>query len=137
MKSKRYQSRRGAALVEAGLTLSLFLTILFSIYDFGWTLFLHQSLVHRARTAARYAAINPGDLTGAKNLVLYNQTTAGTLANFGLQPANVTVTRNGTAGTSEDRIKVNISGYQFLMITFGFAGTHTGHPINLSVPVEN
>ena len=145
MKPKRSSSRRGSSLIEAGLTLSLFLTILFSIYDFGWTLFLHQTLVHRARTAARYAAINPGDLAGAKNLVLYNQNgvvqtalaVAGTAGTFGVLPSNVTVTRNGTAGTTEDRISVNISGYHFLMITFGFAGTHAGKPITVSVPVEN
>jgi TadE-like protein len=145
MKPKRYRSRRGSALVEAALTLTLFLTFLFSIYDFGWTLFLHQTLVHRARSGARYAAINPGDLVGAKNLVLYDQNTAvqtalavaGTAGTFGVLPSNVTVTRNGTAGTTEDRISVNISGYRFLMVTFGFAGTHAGKPINVSIPVEN
>jgi hypothetical protein len=145
MKPKRNPSRRGNALVEAALTLSLFLTILFSIYDFGWTLFLHQTLVHRARTGARYAAINPGDLIGARNLVLYDQNTvvqtalavAGTPGTFGVLPSNVTVTRNGAVGTTEDRISVNISGYHFLFITFGFAGTHDGKPINVSVPVEN
>jgi Flp pilus assembly protein TadG len=64
-------------MIEATLTLSLFLTVIFSIYDFGWVLFFHQTLVHQARTGARYAAVNPTDLTGAKNLVLYNQTNAG------------------------------------------------------------
>ena len=136
MKSKRNRSRRGAALVEAGLTLTVFLTFLFSIYDFGWALFFHQTLVHRARSAARYAAINPAGLTEAKNMVLYNQTTAGATPNFGLQTDNVTVTRL-SAGTTDDRIQVNVSGYHFVFITFGFAGTHTGRPINVSIPVEN
>jgi Flp pilus assembly protein TadG len=145
MKPKRNSSRRGNALVESALTLSLFLTILFSIYDFGWTLFLHQTLIHRARAGARYAAINPGDLLGARNLVLYDQNTAvqtalavaGTAGTFGVLPANVTVTRNGTAGSTEDRIHVNISGYHFVFITFGWAGTHNGRAIDVSVPVEN
>ncbi len=137
MKPKRYRSRRGNALVESALTLSLFLTFLFSIFDFGWTLFFHQTLVHQARTGARYAAVNPGSLDAAKNLVLYNQTTAGTSGIFGLQPSNVTVTRNGTAGATDDRINVNISNYQFVLITFQWAGPHTGKPINVSIPVEN
>ena len=44
------KSQRGNAIIEATLTLSLFLTVLFSIYDFGWVLFFHQTLVHQART---------------------------------------------------------------------------------------
>jgi|SRR5579862_9830458 len=138
MKPQRTRSgRSGQALVEATLTLTLFLTFLFSLYDFGWTLFFHQTLVHQARTGARYAAVNPGSLDAAKNLVLYNQTTTGTNGIFGLQPANVTVTRNGTAGGVDDRINVSISGYQFVWITFGWAGTHSGKTINVSIPVEN
>jgi hypothetical protein len=138
MKSKRPQAgRRGQALIEATLTLSLFLTFLFSLYDFGWTLFYHQTLIHQARTGARYAAVNPGSLDAAKNLVLYNQTTAGTNGIFGLQPSNVTVTRLGTAGGVDDRINVSISGYQFVWITFGWAGTHGGKPIAVNIPVEN
>ena len=130
-------SRRGQALIEATLTLTLFLTFLFSLYDFGWTLFYHQTLIHQARTGARYAAVNPGSLDAAKNLVLYNQTSAGTNGIFGLQPANVTVSRLGTAGGVDDRINVNISGYQFVWITFGWAGTHGGKPITVNIPVEN
>src|ERR1044071_78319 len=137
MSAKRYRCRRGNALVESALTVGLFLTFLFSIFDFGWTLFFHQTLVHQARTGARYAAVNPGSLDAAKNLVLYNQTTAGTSGIFGLQPANVTVTRNGAAGAIDDRINVNISNYQFVLITFQWAGSHTGRPINVSIPVEN
>jgi len=137
MSAKRYRCRRGNALVESALTVGLFLTFLFSIFDFGWTLFFHQTLVHQARTGARYAAVNPDSLDAAKNLVLYNQTTAGTSGIFGLQPANVTVTRNGAAGAIDDRINVNISNYQFVLITFQWAGSHTGRPINVSIPVEN
>ena len=137
MKPKRYRSRRGNALVESALTLSLFLTFLFSIFDFGWTLFFHQTLVHQARTGARYAAVNPGSLDAAKNLVLYNQTSTGSTGMLGLQPSNVTVTRLGTVGDVDDRVNVTISGYQFVFVTLGFAGTYNGKPITVSIPVEN
>jgi Flp pilus assembly protein TadG len=130
-------SRGGHSLIEATLTLTLFLTFLFSIYDFGWVLFYHQTLVHQARTGARYAAVNPGNLDAAKNLVLYNQTTAGTNGMLGLQSSNVTVTRLGTAGDVNDRVNVTISGYQFVFVTLGFAGTYNGKPITVSIPVEN
>lgn len=131
------RGQRGNAMIEATLTLSLFLTMLFSIYDFGWILFYHQTLMHQARTGARYAAVNPTLLTAAQNLVLYNQTTAGSSGILGLTASNVTVTRDGTAGTPDDRITVTVSGYQYTVITLGFAGTYNGKTIIVSIPVEN
>jgi Flp pilus assembly protein TadG len=131
------QCQRGSALVEASLTLSLFLIIMFSIYDFGWALFFHQTLVQQAHTGARYAAVSPTDLSGAKNLVLYNSTSSRSNAILGLQPGSVTVARSGTAGNVDDRITVTISNYQFTMITFGWAGAHNGNTITVSIPVEN
>jgi Flp pilus assembly protein TadG len=130
--------QRGNAMVEMALTLTLFLTAIFSLFDFGWVLFYHQTLVHQARTAARYGALNPGDLTGAQNMAIWSQTAQGTAARaiLGLQPSNVLVSRNGQ-GTNSDSISVTISGYQYVLITFGWAGTHTGKPITVSMPVEN
>lgn len=133
----RCKGKRGNAIIEATLTLSLFLTILFSLYDFGWVLFFHQTLVHQARTGARYAAVNPGSLTSAKNMVLYNQTSGSGSGMLGLQPSNVSVTRDGTAGATDDRITVTISGYQYTMITLGWAGSYNGKPITVCIPVEN
>ena len=139
MPGKKYRSgRRGNAIVEATLTLTLFLTILFSIYDFGWVLFFHQTLVHQARTAARFAAVNPTSLASAKNIALYNQTAdLGGAGILGLDPSNVSVTRDGTAGATDDRITVTISGYQYQFITVGWAGTYNGKTITVSIPVEN
>ena len=104
--------RRGSAMIEATLTLSLFLTVLFSLYDFGWVLFFHQTLVHQARTSARYGAVSPSDLAAIKNVALYNSTSGSGTGLFGLEPANVSVSRNGQ-GTTSDRITVTISGYQY------------------------
>ena len=139
MQTKTFRKgRRGNAIIEATLTLTLFLTVLFSIYDFGWVLFFHQTLVHQARTAARFAAINPTSLTAAKNIVLYNQTASGSGPGIlGIDPSTVSVTRNGTAGATDDRIIVTISGYQYQIITIGWAGTYNGKPITVSMPVEN
>jgi Flp pilus assembly protein TadG len=139
MQNKQFRKgRRGNAIIEATLTLTLFLTMLFSIYDFGWVLFFHQTLVHQARTAARFAAINPTSLDSAKNIVLYNQTASGSGSGIlGIDPSNVSVTRSGTAGATDDRIIVTISGYQYQIITIGWAGTYNGKPITVSMPVEN
>ena len=132
------KNQRGNAIIEATLTLSLFLTVLFSIYDFGWILFFHQTLVHQARTGARYAAVNPTSLDSAKNIVLYNQTSnLGGAGILGIAPSTVTVSRTGTAGAIDDRVIVTISGYQYNIITLGWAGTYNGKTITVSMPVEN
>ena len=137
-KTEPRRAQRGNALVEASLTLSLFLTAIFSLYDFGWELFVHQTIVHQARTAARYGAVNPGDLTAIQNMAIWGQTTPGTAASaiMGLQPANIAVSRTAQ-GTSSDTITVTISGYTYVLITLGWAGTHTGYPITVDIPVEN
>ena len=132
------KNQRGNAIIEATLTLSLFLTVLFSIYDFGWILFFHQTLVHQARTGARYAAVNPTSLDSAKTIVLYNQTSnLGGAGLLGIAPSTVTVSRTGTAGAIDDRVIVTISGYQYNIITLGWAGTYNGKTITVSMPVEN
>lgn len=134
----RVRRRRGGALLEATLTLSLFYLILLSLYDVGWVYFFNETLVQQARIGARYAAVNPTSLAAAKNLVLYNSTTAGgTYGILGLQSGNVSVARNGTAGDTSDAITVTISGYQYVLVVPGWAGTYNGKPITVTIPVEN
>jgi hypothetical protein len=129
---------QGSVMIEATLTLMLFLVILFSIFDFGFSLFLHQTFVHQARTGARYGAVNnPNDVVAIKNMVLHNQTTGSGNGFMGLSPDAVQVTRLGTPGRPDDRIVVTISGYTFVTIAPGWAGRHTGEPITVSMRVEN
>lgn len=133
---------RGSAMIEASLTLMLFLVLLLSIFDFGFTLFLHQTFVHQARSAARYGAVclaGPVTCTteDIKNMALYNRTTGSGKGIMGLSPEAVTVTREGAPGLQDDRIVVEIAGYSFVAITPGWAGSHTGQPIRVSIPVEN
>lgn len=138
MKKRNHRKpRQGSALLEATLVLMLFLCSLFSLFDFGFSLFLHQTFVHEARTGARYGAINPDDLKAIKNVVLYNGTTGSGNGYLGLTPSSVTVARNGTPGGSDDRIVVTVSGYNFSFLTPGFAGTKNGKPIVVTIPVEN
>ena len=127
---------RGTALIEASLTLMLFLMIVFSLFDFGLSLYLQQSIMHQARTGARYGAINP-DPVAIKNMVLYGRPTDGTGTGLnGLVPSSVTVTRQGTPTTASDRIVVTITGYNFTWITPGWAGNKTAKPIIMTMPVE-
>jgi Flp pilus assembly protein TadG len=131
----RSKRRRGASVIEASLTLTLFLAVLFTIFDFGYGLFLHQTIVNRARAAARYGALNPGDLAGVRAYVLYNSPMGSGAGMFGLTGSNVTATRIGS-GTTADRINVTVANYTFNFVTLSHAGWFSGKPITVSIPVE-
>ena len=133
----RQRKQRGNAIVEASLTLVLFATMVFTLFDFGWTLFYHQMLVNQARAAVRYGSTNPSDTTGIQNMVLHSNTAGTGPSTLGLTTSNVQVNRNGTAGGVDDRIVVKITGYHYNMITFAWAGSHAGKDIIVSIPVEN
>ncbi|HWQ52134.1 MAG TPA: TadE/TadG family type IV pilus assembly protein [Bryobacteraceae bacterium] len=136
---RRAQGQRGNAIVEASLILMLLLMILFGCFDFGFALFQYQTLAHKARSAARYAAINPADFAAVRNVVLYDRPTIpegrSGPAIFGLTPEMVSVSRLDT-GKPEDRIVLTVSGYRAAFITPYIAGSITGTPITVSIPVE-
>lgn len=128
-------------MLEAALVLTVLLATLLAVLDFGQILFVHQALTERARNAARYAALNPGDVIGARNLVVFgrlvapagaDETTRGFL---GLTTAMVTVTRNHP-DTNEDEIVVAISGYPLQHFSPWFAGAVRGRTIIAASPVE-
>ncbi len=132
---------KGATIIEASLVLMLFLVLVFSLFDFGFVLYMHHTLMHQARSAVRYGVVRDYDETAAtaiKNMVLYDRPDAGgrTVGVLGLTAANVNVERQGE-GTNEDRILVTISGFKYPLITPGFAGLHDGQSIAVSMPFES
>src|SRR5437660_1581555 len=135
---KRHRkSQTGNSLLEAALTLGLFTTFLFTLFDFGWVLFLHQTIVNQARAAARYGAVNPGSTSAIQNMVIYSKTSGSGSGVVGLTAANVTVNRNGAAGGTDDRIVIKVSGYRYTLVTPGWAGSFRGKDVVVSMPVEN
>lgn len=129
MRTRRFHHQKGQALVESALTLVVFLALLIGIFDVGEILFVHQTLIDRARNAVRWGVVNPYDQTAMQNLVLYGATTPGDgqSAAFGLTSSNVVVTRPAAdVGKPEDRINVTIS-YSFNFFTGAFVqGATTG-----------
>jgi len=136
MKRKRRNGEAGSAMIEAALTVSLFLTMIFSLFDFGFDLWQYQTLVARARNAVRYGATHPTDTAGMQNLFLYNQTSAGNSPLFGLAASNVNVTRSGS-GSNDDRLTIGITGFTFTRVTLGWAGKKNGNVVTVGIPVEN
>jgi len=127
-------------LIESSLVLLVFLMILFSTFDFGQALFLHQSIVERVRAAVRYGAVNSYDGTGTaiQNYVLYGQPTApapGTPTFYSLTPSMVSVQR-ADAGTEDDRIVVTVKNYPYVFLTPFLAEQKTGAPIMETLPYE-
>ena len=134
----RNRLRQGNALIEASLITTVLLALLLSIIDLGYVLFEHQTLLYQARSAARYGSINASNLTAVQNMVLYGQPTIPASSQsgmFGLTPSMVTVARND-AGTAEDRIVITISNYTYKLVLPFLAGSFTGKPIQVSMPVE-
>jgi Flp pilus assembly protein TadG len=125
--------RAGTALVETALSLGLFTSIVFSLFDFGYVMYMHQTIASRMQDAGRYASLNPTDTTGTKNYVLYRSTTGSGAGLFGLQASNVAVARAGS-GTSADRVTITVSGFAFRLIAPGQSGT--AKPIIVTTPVE-
>ena len=134
MTIRKPRPEAGAAVVEATLTLALFLAIVFSLVDAGYIMFLHQTLASRAEIAARYGALNPTDTTGMTNMILYNSVTGSGTGMFGLTSSNVTANRSGS-GTSADRVTITIANYHYPAISLLMSGN--GQPITVSIPVEN
>ena len=103
----------------------------------GFCSFTRPWFIRRGREPATLPSIPPA-WTSAKNIVLYNQTSnLGGAGILGIDPSTVTVSRTGTAGAIDDRVIVTISGYQYNIITLGWAGTYNGKTITVSMPVEN
>jgi|SRR3974377_2456907 len=135
--SRRRQTR-GSVFVETALIFTMFVVILIAVFDFAQFLFVQQALVERARAAARWGAINdPTDSTSITNMILYNQATSpGNSAStyFNLTASNIAVT-NPDSGTDNYRLNVRISGYTYTVISPYIAGSYTGPPVVVSVPL--
>ena len=132
------RDRKGQTIVEAALVTLVFLATLIGIFDLAQVLFIHQTFVARARSAARYGVLNPDNTDGIQNMVLYGQTTVPsgqTSGIFGLTSAMVTASRIDT-GTNEERIVVTIANYPYRLFSPWIGQVFTGRPVVASFSVE-
>jgi Flp pilus assembly protein TadG len=69
------QRRRGSTVVELGLTVAIFLTLIFGVIDFSAAIYAYDFVGHAAQEAARYAIVNgagsakPASATDVQNYV--------------------------------------------------------------------
>ena len=131
-------------MVETALLLLVFLTTLIGILDFGQVLYFHQSLVERARAAARYGAVcygftpTPCTATDIQNVAVYNSATisgspVAVLPGLTTSMVNVQDLGNNTPAA---RVMVTISGYPINFISPYIAQQFNNRPVIVSITAE-
>src|ERR1044071_9918673 len=108
------KNERGATLVEFAIGVTIFLTAMFAVLEFGRVLWVHNALTDAARRGARYATMHTqGSIDQVKNVVVYgNPDGTGQPMLTNLKTTDVTVNYdnfNLNSGT----VSVSVNGYQF------------------------
>jgi Flp pilus assembly protein TadG len=131
---KRYRNQRGAALLEAAITIPIILLISVGIFEFGRAYQTWQVLTNAAREGARIAIIT-GTTDADVTTRVRNYMQSGALPNYGT--ATVTINR-GVVMTGADtgsRIQINYP-FQFMVLNpvvrlVAPSDTTTGAPITM------
>jgi Flp pilus assembly protein TadG len=110
-------NERGSTLVEFAIGVTVFVTALFAVLEFGRALWVHNALADAARRGARYAVLHSAsDSAGVKNVVVYGDASgAGQPMLNNLSTANVIVTYNNF-GLNDGTVSVSIENYQFQFV---------------------
>jgi len=115
---KRFDSNeRGATMVEFAIAVTVFLTAMFGVIEFGRALWAHNALTDAARRGARYATLHtPADTDSIKNVVVYGDPAGGTKPLVpNLTTTNVTVNFSSIA-VNKGTVSVGITNYQFQFV---------------------
>jgi len=111
------KNERGSTLVEFAIAMTVFITAMFAVLEFGRALWVHNALTDAARRGARYAALHStGSSTAVKNVVVYgNETGSGEPMLSDLSTANVNVVYSGF-GLNAGTVSVSITDYEFQFV---------------------
>ncbi len=131
---KRYRSQKGAALVEAAITIPIILLISVGIFEFGRAYQTWQVLTNAAREGARLAVIN-GSTDADVTARVRNYMQAGSLDNY--STATITIQRAValTGADTASQIQINYP-FQFMVLNpvvrlIAPSDTTTGAPITM------
>ena len=134
------ERERGGTLVETALVLMTLLCVIIFVMDMGRILLMQQFVTERARVTARAAVVNNWTATQVQNYLVYNTTTApggGATGYLGLLASQVTYTALGTAGASDYRLQVKVSGVPAIVWIPFMAGQYTLAPIVATTPAQS
>lgn len=112
-----FSNERGSTLVEFAIGVTVFLTSMFAVVEFGRALWTHNALSDAARRGARYATLHSaGDINQVKNVVVYGDPAGGSQPLVpNLSTSNVTVNYSNFA-LNKGTVTVSITSYQFQFI---------------------
>jgi len=114
---RRKNNERGSTLVEFAIGVTVFVTAMFAVLEFGRALWVHNALSDAARRGARYAVLHSaGSADQVKNIVVYgNEAGTGQPMLNDLTAANVNVVYNNF-GLNDGTVSVSITGYQLQLV---------------------
>jgi Flp pilus assembly protein TadG len=119
-------NERGSTLVEFAIGVTVFVTAMFAVLEFGRALWVHNALSDAARRGARYAVLHSaGSAAEVKNIVVYgNAAGTGQPMVNDLTTGNVDVVYNNF-GLNDGTVSVSIKEYQFQLVIPIFGTTIT------------
>jgi len=131
---KRYRSEKGAALLEAAITLPIILLISVGIFEFGRAYQTWQVLTNASREGARLDILDGPTDTDVRTRVNNYLTGGGLVA---VTAANIAIVRNEplTGSATASRVTVNYP-FQFMVLNpvvrlISPTDTTTGAPITM------
>jgi hypothetical protein len=126
-------------MLESALVLSAFLFMIIGTLDIGRLMFMHQTLTERARKAVRWGASHAYSETAIRNVILFGTASPSEDANplFGLGTTNVIVSRQEGIDEAPDRLRVQITGWTYRVLSPFIAGSILAPDIITSMTMEN
>ena len=110
-------NERGSTLVEFSIAVTIFITAMFAVMEFGRALWVHNALTDAARRGARYASMHTqASSAQVKNVVVYgNPEGSGQAMLNNLSTGIVNVDYNNF-GLNNGTVSVSITDYQFQFV---------------------
>jgi Flp pilus assembly protein TadG len=102
---KKLKDNKGAALVELALILWFLVLVLFGICEFGWAMYVSNTLNRAAREGARYAAVLTGPITATDTRI---ESKVKENLTFTFNPDDLTIETTPPTATG-DPVKVKVS----------------------------
>ena len=112
-----FSDERGTTLVEFAIGVTVVLTSMFAVVEFGRALWTHNALADAARRGARYATLHSaGDIEQVKNVVVYGNPAGGSQPLIpNLATTNVAVNYSNFA-LNKGTVTVSVTNYQFQFV---------------------
>lgn len=119
-------NERGSTLVEFAIGVTVFVTVMFAVLEFGRALWVHNALTDAARRGARYATLHAeASADQVRNVVVYgNDAGSGTPMLSNLSTTNVDVDYDDF-GLNDGTVTVSINEYEFEFVIPIFGTTIT------------